>query len=93
MILNELITNSFKYAFKKSGTIKIETFTKNANVHMIVQDNGVGFTQKKNSSLGLTIVTTLIEKQLHGEFFIDSQKGTSTTIIWRNNEQIKHTNS
>jgi len=84
LILNELITNSFKYAFKKSGTIKIETYTIHDNVYMIVEDDGTGFTQKENSSLGLTIVTTLIERQLHGEFVINSQEGTKTTIIWSN---------
>ena len=86
LILNELITNSFKYAFKKSGTIKIETFTKDDNTYMIVKDDGVGFTQEKNSSLGLTIVQTLVEKQLHGKFFTSCEEGTTTTIIWSKNE-------
>jgi len=52
---------------------------------MIVQDDGIGFTQEMDSSLGLTIVSTLIKKQLHGEFVINSQQGTKITIIWSSN--------
>ena len=45
LILNELVTNSIKYAFPegKSGEIKIEFNKKDDEFILIVSDNGVGF--------------------------------------------------
>ena len=51
------------------------------------------FEPKNSSSLGLTIVETLVKKQLHGEFFMKSDNGSCTTVIWSEHEQTKHINS
>ena len=83
LILNELVTNSFKYAFEKSGTIKISTYKGDNIIHLVIADNGYGFKRTKKSSLGLTIVETLAQKQLNGEVKIQSTEGTKITITWR----------
>ena len=83
LILNELVTNSFKYAFKNKGQIEISLYKKEKIIYMIIQDDGVGFEQSYNNSLGLIIVKTLVQKQLYGKIEIDSSSGTKTTISWK----------
>jgi two-component sensor histidine kinase len=84
LILNELVTNIFKYAFKESGEITISLFKKNNEITLIVEDNGIGFDSHKGHSLGLTIVKNLIETQLLGALQIDTKlhEGTKITITW-----------
>lgn len=84
IILNELATNTFKYANCKELIIYI--YRENEHIYMIVKDDGDGFEQNKVSSLGLTIIETLVEKQLHGEMDIRSKAGTMTTIKWSDDE-------
>jgi len=86
LILNELLTNSFKYAFKESGTITITTLIKEGTCYLVVGDDGFGYEDKQTSSLGLTIIRTLAKKQLKGNVEIDSKHGTKTTISWSINE-------
>ncbi len=88
LIINELITNSFKYAFpNKNGNINVSLEKQNENVKLIVSDDGVGFNKNhKTTSLGLTLVKTLAVNQLRGEINIDIKNGVSTTIIWNENE-------
>nr|WP_269093434.1 sensor histidine kinase [Aliarcobacter butzleri] len=87
-MINELITNSFKYAFlNKKGNIYI-TLEKNNNILKLgVKDDGVGFDKDNITfSLGLTLVNTLALNQLKGEMDIESKNGTSITISWNENE-------
>lgn len=88
LIINELITNSFKYAFpNKNGNINVSLEKENENIKLIVSDDGIGFDKNvKTSSLGLTLVKTLAVNQLRGEINIDIKDGVSTTIIWNENE-------
>lgn len=85
LILNELVTNSFKHAFKQNGIIEISLFKKVDTIYFIIQDNGIGFVQSKHNSLGLVIVDTLVQKQLLGECKIESDNGTKVTIKWKDN--------
>lgn len=63
LIINELITNSLKYAFEDVAlpeiTIKLERLNEN-NIHLIYQDNGKGlpvdFDLDKTTSLGMTLI-------------------------------------
>ncbi len=83
LILNELVTNSFKYAFKEEGIIRIRTSKEEDYTCMCVEDNGVGFHKKTTNSLGLTIVSTLTKRQLDADVTIDSSEGTKITIKWK----------
>ncbi|MBU0720384.1 hypothetical protein KJ877_03510 [bacterium] len=86
LILNELMTNAIKYAFTNSGELKIDLYKIGRTVFLTVQDNGAGFEQKGNISLGLEIVRTLVTKQLLGDMVIDSKDGTVVKIKWDENE-------
>ncbi len=64
LILNELITNSIKYAYRKNSspwlTIKVEE--KSGELTLLVHDNGPGIPlEKEDSGFGHTIVNTLLE--------------------------------
>lgn len=74
LIVNELISNAFKYAFPNGRKGKINVNVKNLLnfVEIIVADDGVGIKPeidiKNTESLGLQLVTSLVE-QLDGELF------------------------
>jgi two-component sensor histidine kinase/predicted hydrocarbon binding protein len=77
LILNETMSNSFKYAFQnKKGEISI-SITKNA---LVISDNGIGIfksaTKKTNASFGLQLIDLLAE-QIDAKVEIKSDKGTS----------------
>lgn len=88
LMINELITNSFKYAFlNKKGNIYITLEKSNNILKLSVKDDGVGFDKNNTTfSLGLTLVNTLAINQLKGKMDIESKNGTSITISWNENE-------
>ena len=88
LMINELITNSFKYAFlNKKGNIYITLEKSNNTLKLGVKDDGVGFDKDNTTfSLGLTLVNTLAINQLKGKMDIESKNGTSITISWNENE-------
>jgi len=86
LIVNELVTNSFKYAFVVSGEIRITLYKTKGIVHLDIKDNGKGFVKDKKISLGLQIVNTLVTKQLLGDINIFSQNGTRILIQWSEDE-------
>jgi two-component sensor histidine kinase len=83
LIVNESVTNSFKYAFVDKGCIYIR-LTRNANqIELGVYDNGVGLEKSNKKSLGMEIVKALVYKQLLGRMDIDSsESGTKVLIVW-----------
>lgn len=87
LIINELVTNSFKYAFpNKEGNIFISLEKEEDKIKLIVKDDGIGYDEKNaNISLGLTLVNTLAVNQLKGNMNIDSKEGVVTTILWEEN--------
>ena len=87
LILSELFSNSFKYAFpdQSRGIIKIWTREdKNKKIDIIYSDNGIGipsgFDFRKSESLGVKIIYALSEHQLQGKVEFDSSKGISCKI-------------
>jgi len=82
LIINELVYNSFKYAFKnKKGKIHIDLKELDNKHILIVQDNGIGFKdENKPNSLGLRIIKTLVKEQLNGSIKISSIDGTKVEI-------------
>jgi PAS domain S-box-containing protein len=87
MIVNELVSNSFKHAFisRDKGEIQIILHREEGSdtFILIVADNGVGIPKDLNieevDSLGLHLVTTLVD-QLDGELELNRNKGTEFTI-------------
>ena len=86
LILTELITNAFKYAFPqgRSGTIDLLlSAVGTADIELIVTDDGVGLPEGHESpdhgSMGLALVRLLVE-QLDGKLEISRGKGTEFRI-------------
>jgi len=89
LILNEAITNVFKYAFPNGndGNIYI-SFTRNAidnSITLIVKDDGIGlpagFDSGGRSSMGLNLMKGLSE-DIDGRFSIESANGTVVTVCF-----------
>ena len=85
LILNELISNSCKHAFrdKKEGQIRIVCSKMGERFTMMVSDNGIGFDAEaalvNPASLGLTLINALVE-QLSGTLKTTHHNGTSYYI-------------
>ncbi|MCJ7600099.1 MAG: PAS domain S-box protein [Desulfobulbaceae bacterium] len=88
LIVNELITNSFKHAFPegKKGLIRVG-INKNSegNYVLTVEDNGIGFPAEKDlrdtSSLGLRLVMVLTS-QINGTITFSRSEGTRFCITF-----------
>ncbi|MBD2125603.1 PAS domain-containing protein [Microcoleus sp. ZQ-A2] len=86
LIVNELLSNSIKYAFpnQAKGLIELKFKShKNQKFTLIVKDNGVGFPQDlnfpKKATLGLKLVTVLTQ-QLEGEIELNQEQGMEFKI-------------
>lgn len=87
LIINELVSNSFKYAFpEKDGEIGVTMGKEGDQFVLTVSDNGIGFPEdtdfRKSKSLGLQLVTSLV-KQLDGTIELHRNHGTKFTIIFK----------
>ncbi len=84
IILNELFTNSFKYAFEtKQGKIDIILKKIDGKYSFIYRDNGCGFSQEKNKkSFGLKLIVNLVKNELKGSLDINSSNQTQYTILF-----------
>ena len=87
LIINELVTNSVKYAFPgdRKGEIRIVLHRVSDNMmELVVSDNGIslpeGMDFRKTESLGLQLVNLLVEKQLKGSIELNMTGGTEFRI-------------
>jgi two-component sensor histidine kinase len=83
LVINELVTNAYKYAFNGSlGIIHVSLFSdKKGHYTLVIEDNGSGYTIDSDvKSLGLKLIRTLIYEQLEGSIEIDSYQHTKYTI-------------
>jgi PAS domain S-box-containing protein len=90
LIINELLTNAFKYAFPKGAPGEIHIRLKKEDgeqCFLVVEDNGIGLPEDPSmdseKSLGFYIVRILVE-QLAGNIKIVREKGTSFQIRFMN---------
>lgn len=85
LIINELLSNSLKYAFPegKNGFILLEMKFADKTYHLTIEDNGIGlpegFDYRNSNTLGLLLVHALV-RQIHGEMEIARDPGTKFTI-------------
>lgn len=88
LILNELLTNAYKHAFKDKteGEIAISFFYQNGQYVMTVKDNGCGLPldYNKKQSLGITVIEALTE-QLDGKSKFSDNQGTHFELIFKAN--------
>ena len=86
LVINELMSNSLKYAFpdERKGEIKVSLNKLDDQLQLIVLDDGIGMPDildwKNANSLGLKLVRTLVENQLDGSIDMESSNGTKFTI-------------
>jgi two-component system, sensor histidine kinase PdtaS len=84
LLVNELLTNAYKHAFKGkvSGRISVLLNQTETNCTLTISDNGVGLplsTEVNNNSLGMELIHILID-QLNCELTIDRANGTAFII-------------
>ncbi|MCZ7400589.1 MAG: ATP-binding protein [Candidatus Methanoperedens sp.] len=90
LIINELVTNSLKYAFPdgRQGKIQISVTSNDNNmIRLSISDDGVGIPEdvdiRNTKTLGLELVTSLAEGQLHGEIILNRENGTEFQINFK----------
>ncbi len=92
LIINELLTNSLKYAFPKGrgGEIRVSIGESEGEVELMVSDDGVGIPASldlaDSKTLGLHLVGNLVE-QLGGKIELDRTAGTRFRITFRKNQE------
>lgn len=80
LLINEVMTNAYKYAFTETGrgNILIKVSTEGDRVTAVVRDDGKGlpddFEEKKKKSFGFTIIETLLE-QLKADYEVRNKSG------------------
>ena len=90
LIINEIITNAYKYAFhnEKENKLSISIHKESAHYKLIIQDNGNGISEdfdiKNAKSLGLLLVNRLV-KQLHGTLKQLNENGAKFEITFKDN--------
>ena len=80
LIVNELITNSFKYAYEGIAHPSLSIYFKNdKDITLKVQDNGIGIDEelvgKKTNSFGQKLIKGL-SKQMKGKYKFENNQGT-----------------
>ena len=92
LIMNELISNSLKYAFPegRKGEIAISVKKEGHTLTVVYRDTGIGIPAeldwRDTQSLGLRLVNTLVD-QLNGTVELDRSAGTAFTMVLHEKEQ------
>jgi len=85
LIINELLTNSLKYAFPngRSGSLSVQLKEIDQLIHLTVEDDGIGYdiSEVRGNSFGTTLIHSLTA-QLEGELISSSSDGTRTEIVF-----------
>ena len=87
LIVNELVTNSVKYAFPQGeGTIRVKLKSFQGKMELVISDNGLGlpeeFDLEKTETLGLQLVKSLTD-QIDGEIELDRSHGTKFKVKFK----------
>ena len=88
LLVNEVVSNSLKYAFPGNhhGEIDVNFAIEKDHIYNLkIRDNGIGLSQdlinNNNGSLGIKLINTLV-KQLDGKIEINSNSGTEYKITF-----------
>lgn len=88
LIVNEIVTNSLKYAFNeiKNPEIFVEIHENEESISLIIGDNGVGlpddYLEHTSETLGVQLIEALTD-QLDGEMKIENKVGTKYLLTFR----------
>jgi len=86
LVVNEILSNAYKHAFKgrKHGTIEISASQENGRIRITIRDNGIGLPEHfdigHSNGLGMQLVMTLVQHQLRGSLTFKDKKGTEIGI-------------
>lgn len=94
LIVNEVITNAYKHAFKdkKAGTISFNLKEKNTEIIIEVMDNGIGIPEgmlKQGGSLGTHLINVLCEQISGTGEYKNTGNGTTFTLRFEKQETKK----
>ncbi|MEZ4937167.1 MAG: histidine kinase dimerization/phosphoacceptor domain -containing protein [Crocinitomicaceae bacterium] len=89
LLVNEIVSNSFKYAFPNisKGSIQCSILTKEGKSELFVSDDGIGFPDDmvigETNSLGMELIQSL-SSQIEGTLTIDRdrQRGVSYSVVF-----------
>ncbi|HVP96079.1 PAS domain S-box protein [Methanoregula sp.] len=85
LVVNEILSNAFKHAFrgKKHGNLMISATQEDDHIGIIVHDDGVGIPNDmdvyRTTSLGFKLIRSLVT-QLNGSVAVTSIQGTEVTV-------------
>ncbi|WP_298479751.1 histidine kinase dimerization/phosphoacceptor domain -containing protein [uncultured Maribacter sp.] len=95
LMVNEIITNAYKYAFTgiKSPSLSVSMKKTESNTYTLeIIDNGIGINKKidvlKAKSIGLRLIRSLV-KQLNGSLEVRNDNGTTFKIKIKDTEERK----
>jgi len=86
LVLNEVLSNSYKHAFRgrTHGTIEVSGRKVRERLRFIIRDDGVGipvgFDISLANRLGLKLIRTLVHLQLKGTLTVKRDRGTEVAI-------------
>jgi two-component sensor histidine kinase len=88
LVVNELIQNALRHGIlpESEGKLSITISQTNGFVSVIVRNDGPGispdFDIDRRSNLGLTIVRTLVQNELKGNFTLVNSEGTVANVTF-----------
>lgn len=88
LVLSELITNSFRYAFNDNEKPQLKVVIKKDedNILLTIQDNGEGIPDevdfKSSNSFGLRLVNAIVKVQLEGKVKYKNRNGSFFKIVF-----------
>jgi PAS domain S-box-containing protein len=86
LVVNEILSNAFKHAFRgrDEGEIAVTLAQQDGMVRIAVRDDGVGmppgFDISRSASLGMKLIRTLVQHQLNGSLLVTSEQGTEVVV-------------
>jgi len=90
LVLNELFTNIFKYAFpnETKGMVYVSLHKDIDNtIHLVIRDNGVGLPSgtnlRESKSMGLQTIFSLVEYKMNGEISYSIDNGIRWDIKFK----------
>jgi len=90
LIVNELLTNSLKYAFpdNRQGVIRLSLEESGSLLHLEVSDDGIGkgYHQKMQGTGFGTQLIDLLTRQLEGKMTLNIKKGTAVSFEFQNHK-------
>jgi len=100
MVINEIVVNSFKYAFNNKDSCEIRismTKSKDNTIFLTIADNGIGlaegFDAQRSNTLGIPTLYSIVEMQLRGKIYYENKDGLSYSVSFKDILYKKRLNS